>query len=104
MELLPKLLTFILSQGYKVRGGELERSQAQAVDNASSGKGISNSLHLIRLAIDLHLFKDGKYLDTSEAHRPFGEFWKALNPLCAWGGDFSKPDGNHYSVSHNGVR
>jgi hypothetical protein len=102
MELLPKLLNRIHDSGFQVRGGELERGPAQAAANQMKGSGISNSLHLIRLAIDLHLFKDGRYLVMSEHHRPFGAYWKTLHPLCKWGGDFSRPDGNHYSVAHEG--
>lgn len=102
MELLPRLINRMLDAGYKVRGGELERGQAQAAANQRSGAGILKSLHLIRLAIDLHLFKDGRYLSMSDDHRPFGEFWKSLHPLCRWGGDFQRVDGNHYSITHEG--
>lgn len=102
MKLLPRLIDFIYAQGYEVSGGELERSKAQAEANAASGAGIANSLHLIRLAIDLNLFKDGVYLSDSASHKPFGEFWEGLNELCCWGGRFTKPDGNHYSLTHEG--
>ena len=54
-----------------------------------------HSFHRKRLAIDLNLFKDGKYLTETEDHRPLGEFWISLGGT--WGGDFHKPDGNHYS-------
>jgi hypothetical protein len=102
MELLPMLINRIHDSGYQVRGGELERGRAQAAANQIHGTGIMNSLHIIRLAIDLHLFKNGKYLTMSDDHRPFGNYWKTLHPLCRWGGDFTRPDGNHYSISHEG--
>lgn len=102
MLLLPKLINRIHDAGFQVRGGELERGRAQAAANQMSGSGIMNSLHIIRLAIDLHLFKDGRYLTMSEHHRPFGTYWKTLHPLCRWGGDFTRPDGNHYSITHEG--
>jgi hypothetical protein len=63
---------------------------------AKQGKGIKNSLHLKRLAIDLNLFKDGAYLSDTESHRPFGEWWEAQDPLNRWGGRFK--DGNHYEM------
>jgi hypothetical protein len=64
---------------------------------------MTNSNHYIRLAGDFNLFtKEGAYLDRTEDHKQFGEYWKSLHPLCRWGGDFSKPDGNHYSVEHEG--
>ena len=103
MKLLPRLIDHAYSLGYELTGGELERSKAQAQANAASGAGIANSLHLERLAIDLNLFQNGQFLDSSEAHRPLGTYWKTLHPLCRWGGDFHpKPDGNHYSLEWQG--
>lgn len=109
MHLLGQFLVWIYESGYTVTGGELERSQAQADANAASGAGISNSLHLKRLAIDLNLFllRDGRweYQNMTEAYRPLGEKWKSMHPLARWGGDFSsRPDGNHFSFEHEGVR
>lgn len=100
---LPLLIQYAIATGYELTLGEALRTQAQANDNAASGAGISNSLHLDRLAIDLNLFKDGQYLADSESHRPLGTFWKSLGADHVWGGDFKpKPDGNHYSIAHAG--
>lgn len=96
------------ARGYELTFGEAWRTPEQAKLNAAKGKGISNSLHIDRLAIDLNLFKDGEYLATSEAHRPLGEWWEALDKDCRWGGRFKnskgvpKPDGNHYSIEYGG--
>lgn len=57
------------------------------------GYGEAKSFHKRRLAIDLNLFKDGKFIDSSEGHKPLGEWWKSQGGT--WGGDFK--DGNHYS-------
>jgi|SRR5882672_2008529 len=106
MQLFGQFLVWIYEQpGYAVTGGELERSQAQADANAASGAGISNSLHLKRLAVDLNFFIHGVYQNLSEAYRPLGEKWKSMHELCRWGGDFqTRPDGNHFSLEHEGVR
>lgn len=89
--------------GYEVTLGEAYRPKEMADLHAQQGKGISNSLHTQRLAIDLNLFKDGVYLTTSEAHKPLGDWWKKQHELCCWGGDFRpKRDGNHYSLTHGG--
>lgn len=101
--LLGGLLEHIYEQGYECTLGEAYRTPEQAALNAQKGIGISNSVHTLRLAIDINLFKDGKLMEDSIAHKPFGDWWVAQNPLCRWGGDFSKPDGNHYSLFHNGV-
>jgi hypothetical protein len=60
------------------------------------------SAHKQRLAVDLNLFLDGKYLSDTESHRMFGEYWKSIDPENhVWGGDFK--DGNHYSFRFNGI-
>lgn len=101
--LLPRLLDYIHQNGYDVTIGEVVRSREQAKANAASGVGISNSLHIVGLAVDLNLFKEGRYLTDSRDHKFAGEFWKTLHPLARWGGDFkSKPDGNHYSLEWRG--
>lgn len=99
---VPLLLQYMTARGYEYTLGEVWRTQAQANANAASGAGISNSLHLERLAIDVNLFKDGIYLADGKDHAPFGAFWKSLGADYAWGGDFSKPDPNHYSISYAG--
>lgn len=87
---------------YKLTGGELWRPKETAEAYASSGAGISNSLHCDRLAIDLNLFIDNKYRRDSEAYEELGIYWKSLDPMNRWGGDFKKPDGNHFSRTNGG--
>jgi hypothetical protein len=90
--------------GYGVTFGEAYRTPEQAKLNAQTGAGISNSLHIERLAIDLNLFKDGRYILDDEGHRELGTWWKTIGPDYRWGGDFPKRDFNHYSLSPDGVR
>ena len=103
-KLLGAFLIWIDSQGYEVVGGDWHRTPAQAAANAAAGSGIVNSLHTISLACDLNLFIDGVYQTESAAYKPLGDYWKTLHPDCRWGGDFSKPDGDHFSIEHNGVQ
>ena len=98
------LLQFIEDRGYECEIEEVKRTQAQATANAASGAGIANSLHLLGLAVDLSLFIHDDFTSALEDYRPLGEFWKSLDPLCCWGGDFSKPDADHFSLSHNGIK
>lgn len=86
--------------GYQVTLGEAYRTPEQALANARNGKGIANSLHTLRLAIDIHLFRNGKYLQTTEDHKSLGEWWESQGG--DWGGRFS--DGNHYSLGHKGYK
>lgn len=86
--------------GYQVTLGEAYRSPEEAARLAKTGKGIANSLHTVKLAIDLNLFRDGHYLSSTAAHQPLGEWWETLHPLCRWGGRFKRADGNHYELRH----
>lgn len=99
------LIEYTYQQGYELSFGPTLRTQVEADKNAASGAGISHSLHLISLAVDFNLFKDGKWLQETSDHVILGTYWKSLHPLCRWGGDFNpKPDGNHYSMEWGGVK
>jgi len=105
LPLVAKLIDFAYQQGYELTAGELYRSPEQAALNAQHGTGIANSLHILRLAIDVQLFKDGVYLTDSAQYKPLGDYWKTLDPACAWGGDFTtRQDGNHFSLSWAGIK
>lgn len=86
------LVALLLQRAYKL-GYEITFGDAWAHDGH-----MDNSLHYIRLAIDLNLFKDGKYLKKTKDHRELGEYWESLGG--SWGGRFG--DGNHYSLAHGG--
>ncbi len=60
------------------------------------GYGHPKSYHKMRLAVDLNLFRNGKYLSSTKAHAPLGEYWESIGGT--WGGKFPAPDGNHYSL------
>lgn len=126
--MLPRLIDFAFENGYYVSMGECKRSDEQAEINAigdagrkelarllevngypilalkianNTGSGIRGSLHEQKLAVDLDLFDSrGRYVGTTEAHRPLGEFWESIGGT--WGGHFG--DGNHYSVAFGGKK
>ncbi len=102
--LVAKLILWAHEKGYGLTFGEAYRPPEQAALNAQKGSGISNSLHTKRLAVDVNLFINGTYQTDSAAYQPLGDYWKTLDPECAWGGDFKKPDGNHFSLAHEGVK
>lgn len=54
--------------------------------------GSKSSRHRSRLAIDLNLFRDGKYLTQTADHQELGKWWESIGGI--WGGRFN--DGNHY--------
>lgn len=125
--LLPQLIVRINDGELECVVGEVERGEVQAIVNslgvagrqrlsqelmgqelftelrqaiARCGTGTLESNHRYRLAADIHLFRGGEYLTSTEDHQPFGEYWETLHPLCRWGGRFK--DGNHYSLEWNG--
>ena len=103
--LLGQLIEEANRRGYALTLGEAYRSPEEAARLAKAGKGIAQSLHTSRLAIDLNLFIDGKYQAASKAYQPLGEWWEEQSTsevTCACGGRFN--DGNHFSVAHGGRR
>lgn len=100
--LVAQLIITATAHGDDLTFGEAYRSPEEAARLAALGKGIVKSLHVQRLAIDLNLFKNGVYQTATEAYRPLGEWWVQQHELCRWGGRFTKPDGNHFSLTHEG--
>lgn len=92
-----RLLLYMESKEFSYTFGEAFRTAEQAEIYAKNGKGIVNSLHCKRLAIDINLFdKNGNYLDSKESHAEFGAFWEKLHPTNRWGGGFKRVDSCHY--------
>lgn len=112
VRLIADLINHAYAQGFELTFGECWRSPEEAARLASVDKGIAQSLHTQRLAIDLNLFRDGKWLTALEAYRPLGEYWEQQSHVpdyqCSWGGRFKdsqgnlRPDANHFSVAHGG--
>lgn len=100
--MIGQLITCAEKLGYGLTFGEAYRTPEQAALNAKKGSGIRNSLHTQRLAVDFNLFINGTYQTDSMAYRQLGEFWESIGG--SWGGRFSKPDGNHFSLEYNGIR
>ena len=101
--LVARLIFFAQQRGYQVTFGDAFRSLPERKRLAALGRGILKSQHGKRLAVDLNLFWAGKYLTSTEDHRPLGEWWEAQStPMvtCRWGGRFRRKDGNHYEVRH----
>ncbi len=99
--LVPRLIDQAHAMGYEVSLGDAFRDpRVFGAMGESKGYGNRNSCHKLRLAIDLNLYRDGKYLDKTEDHQPLGEFWESIGG--SWGGRFR--DGNHYSLEHEGMR
>lgn len=82
-----KMVALLILYAYEL-GYELSFGDAYAKTGHIEG-----SFHYKRLAVDLNLFKNGRYLTSTKSHEPLGLFWESLGG--SWGGRFQ--DGNHYS-------
>ena len=91
---VPMLINKALELGYEVTLGDAYRDPREHGSfGERKGYGESKSFHKLRLAIDINLYKEGKYLTKTEDHKVLGEYWESLGG--SWGGRFN--DGNHYS-------
>lgn len=91
--MVPRLIDKAHELGFEVTLGDCFRGPSIPYGNP-------NSLHKVRLAIDLNLFFDGKFLQETADHRQLGEWWESVGG--SWGGRFN--DGNHYSLAFGGMR
>lgn len=94
-------ILWLYEQGYEVTLGEAWRPPEMVLIYAEQGIGSLTSVHPEKLALDINLFRGGRYLTSTESHRASGEKWEKRHPLCRWGGRFKTdkgPDGNHYSL------
>ncbi len=94
------LISYIYKKNYSCTFGEAYRTPEQAEIYAKEGKGIVNSLHCKRLAIDLNLFDpDDNLLSQTKDYEFLGKFWETLHPQNRWGGKFNmRSDGNHFEM------
>ena len=100
---LAQFIVRINALGWKVTFGEAYRPPELAQLYAQQGRGIANSLHTVRLAMDLNVFdKDNNYISDTKDLETVGAIWEAQDSLATWGGRFG--DGNHFSFGFEGRR
>ena len=93
-----KLIEYATANGWVVTGGELERTKEQAAIYAKAGKGIINSMHCDRRAIDLNFYTKGGSLKADKVSlEVVGKYWESLGGT--WGGRFTKlDDSRHFEM------
>ncbi len=97
VRMVAALIIFATEMGYELSFGDAWATAGHKND----------SFHYKRLAIDLNLFKDGRWLSNWEDHKPLGEFWESMGGT--WGGRWDmnikqeghQGDGNHYSLGES---
>lgn len=97
--MIAQLIQWAYEQGYELTVGDAYRDpRLHGQVGEKKGYGAAGSVHKERLAMDLNLFKGGKFLTATEDHAPLGAKWESMGG--SWGGRFE--DGNHYSLEHQG--
>ena len=105
VKLLADLLVYAHLGGWEFTLGEahvINPRKTRAGKKVVDGVHMKGSLHYQRLAIDLNLFVNGRYIrsSTHPAYVQLGTYWESLHPLCRWGGRFH--DANHFYITHAG--
>jgi len=95
-------IVFASQNGFQMTFGEFWRTPYQQAEHFRTGASKTmNSLHLIRLAGDFNIWKNGRqlfakgisneqYLIDLEEAKPLGVFWMSLSPDNVWGGDWNR--------------
>lgn len=106
---LSMLIQFAYENGYEITMGEAFRTKCQQylyfcgykimeigsslkLAKTSQKSKTMSSLHLLKLACDINLFKDGTLLSSKEDFKLLSTYWKGLHSgnTCGyfWGWDF----------------
>ena len=94
-----KLVLHATSLGFVLTAGELYRTpEQQEIYVKTNRSQTMESLHLLRRAVDLNFFLDGKLVYDKKVLAPLGAYWESLHPLNSWGGNGVKlVDTPHFS-------
>jgi len=93
--MLGQLICYAYSLGYEF---SLGRGSVSKAANKADG-GHKRSLHLLRLAQDLNLFKDESFLTDGGRHSVLHDYWDKLG-----GAKRIAKDMNHYSLEHGSMK
>lgn len=92
---------WMIRQGYKFTYGEAWRSdeEQKRLFDARLSDIEGRGPHGNRLAKDYNIWVNGNLTYEKELLKLIGEYWKILNPLNRWGGDF-KVDEKKWDTGH----
>lgn len=104
-----RLLVWLFENGFEAT---IASGYVAPLSDGSVPGHMKFSVHGDRLAEDLNIFLVGRTMDGLDIvpngegkgnwqiphWQRIGDFWKSLDILCRWGGDFKQKDWNHFSV------
>ncbi|RLI44530.1 hypothetical protein DRO61_12055 [Candidatus Bathyarchaeota archaeon] len=110
-----KLILWAFEQGYELTGGELHRTEDQqqlyyygfSIEETNGNLYLLqgekktktlNSKHKNKLAVDLNLFINGKYITEGEKFAPLAAYWSKLDRRNESGSDWNY-DHNHFQMT-----
>lgn len=100
MRALPLLILKAHELGYECSCGDALRDERVfGKVGERKGYGHPSSAHKVKLAFDLNLFKDGKYITDWTGHKELHDYWDTLG-----GAERITGDPNHYSFFYRGFR
>lgn len=84
-----ELVQFATGLGFRVTGGELQRTTEQQAIYVKTGRSKTmESNHLRKCAIDLNFIRDGKLVYDQTQLQPIGDKWESMHPNNRWGGNW----------------
>lgn len=96
--MVAQLIAHSWGKGVQLTFGEVYRPPETCELYAKQGRGIANSLHQLRLAVDFNAFHDGKYQAGPWPYDLLHDYWDTL------GGARRIPeDLGHFSKEYRGV-
>ena len=88
--LVPRLIDKAFELGYEVTLGDAYRDpRVHGPMGSKRSYSHPNSAHKVRLAIDLNLFKDGRYITDNEGAHHLASGGRRCTE-ARWGGDFRR--------------
>ena len=83
------LIRHATNLGFRVTGGELQRTPEQQAMYVKSGRSKTmESNHLRKCAIDLNFIQANKLVYDQKLLQPIGDYWESLHPNNRWGGNW----------------
>jgi peptidoglycan L-alanyl-D-glutamate endopeptidase CwlK len=84
------LVAHIYDLGFQIRRGECHRPYFMQQHYVRTGRSKTlKGRHPQKMAADLFIFKDGKWISSKEELQGIGDYWESLDCENEWGGNWT---------------